>query len=85
MKRFEWDKGNLCEISAHDVTPGEFEEAFASRKVAQRRLLKGERRAVAIGITRAGRILVLVYTKRGRLFRAVTAFESRKARRGWQG
>ena len=82
--RFAWDANNRKKISAHGVTTDEFEQAFAVRLVEERKLVGRERRKIAAGQTEAGRVLVLVYTMRRGKVRAVTAYESRKARNLWQ-
>jgi len=84
MARFLWDNENRAHLAGHGVTPDEFEQAYASRGIL-RQTLTGERRKMASGVTEAGRVLVIVYTVRRGLVRAITAYESRKARRQWQG
>jgi hypothetical protein len=83
MARFIWDAENRAHIARHGVTPAEFEQAYATRGIL-RQALAGERRKIAFGATRAGRILVIVYTMRRGRVRAITAYESRKARREWR-
>jgi uncharacterized protein len=82
--RFDWDAHNRKKLGAHGVTTREFEQAFAVRLIEERNLVGRERRKIAVGHTEAGRVLVLVYTIRRGKVRAVTAYESRKAREQWQ-
>jgi uncharacterized DUF497 family protein len=82
--KFEWDANNRKKIAQHGVTAREFEEAHAGRILNDQKLVSRERRKVAIGQTKSGRILLMVYTiRRGRV-RAITAYESRKARAIWR-
>jgi uncharacterized DUF497 family protein len=73
---FEWDDGNRGEIAAHGILPGECEEAMGDRRRLAREVDngRGEWRAGMIGSTRAGRLLVVVYTMRADRFRVVTAW-----------
>ncbi len=72
---FDWDEANKEHIARHGVTPNEAEEAltdpdrmsFSARNVPQ------ELRRAYLGATEAGRILVVVYTKRAGRIRVVTA------------
>ncbi len=72
---FEWDEYNTEHIASHEVEPDEVEEAF----IDPRRFIhivggrRGERRWALYGKTYNGRILVIIYTRRGGRLRVVTA------------
>ena len=73
---FEWDEGNRSEIAARGLLSSECEEAMMDRRRVPREADSGcgEWRAGVIGRSRAGRLLVVVYTMRGDRFRVVTAW-----------
>ncbi|MGH2587920.1 MAG: BrnT family toxin [Dehalococcoidia bacterium] len=77
---FEWDdperpRGNVQHIARHGVTPTDAEEALEDprRRIRQLGYVKGEMRILVAGMTRAGRILVVIYTLRRGRIRVVTA------------
>jgi uncharacterized protein len=81
---FEWDAANASHIAEHNVTPDEAEEALTDphRRPAMAYSSAGERRRAIIGQTESGRVLFVVFTRRGRLMRVITArtAESRERR-----
>lgn len=63
-------------ILRHQVTPFEVEQATARPHVTiPARTVDREPRWKLFGKTESGRYLVVVFTIRGKLFRAVTAYE----------
>jgi uncharacterized protein len=75
-------EANVAHIAEHGVSPEEAEEVFADPR---RRSLPAyntpvERRSAVIGEA-AGRVLVVVYTRRGRRTRVVTARDATAAER----
>ena len=73
---FEWDAANLSHLMRHDVEPSEVEEVSnRAHLVVRAKTIGGENRWKIFGKTAAGRYLVVVFTIRRRLFRAVTAYE----------
>ncbi len=88
MAEFEWDDGNLREITNHRVTTEEAEEAFSDprRMVRAGTVRDREWRGLLIGATRTGRILSVVYTRRGGAIRIITAFRaSPRVQRAYEG
>jgi hypothetical protein len=75
---FEWDDHNIAHIAEHRVEPQEAEDALQDPDLvnAAPHRVPTERRWAAIGATAAGRVLVVVYTRRDRRFRVVTAREA---------
>jgi uncharacterized DUF497 family protein len=72
---FEWDDENIAHIAEHAVSTDEAEEVFAD---ARRRGVPaynalGERRWAVVGSTSDGRLLFVVYTRRGGAIRVVAA------------
>lgn len=71
---FEWDDGNVDHIARHGIEPWEAEEAFED---PARRMLRvrtrPEIRYALWGRTTAGRLVVMVFVRRGRQIRVVTA------------
>ncbi len=80
MFGFDWDAANLVHIAAHSVSPEEAEEALSgpTYEIGSYEV-KGEERVEEVGATKAGRILKVVTTVRGRLTRVVTAYEPNAA------
>ena len=72
---FDWDDGNLDHIAEHDVSAAEAEEALLDpeRIPATAYRARGERRRAVLGATTGGRLLYLVFIRRGPLFRVITA------------
>jgi uncharacterized protein len=74
---FDWDDANSGHIARHGITPEEGEQAMLNIPVEiDYQVIDGEERFVAVGMTRAGRFLTIVWTDREGLVRIVTAFES---------
>jgi len=76
---FEWDAFNEAEVAAHDLTPTQIEEAFEAHFMFQldARVVAGEQRWAFVAETFAGRVVTVVYTLRGPLIRAITAYPTR--------
>lgn len=78
---FEWDRGNSGKNKKHDVEDSESEEVFFDgRKVRFRDPLHsgGEERSILIGMTKADRLLFVVFTKRGKKIRIISARDVNK-------
>jgi uncharacterized DUF497 family protein len=74
---FEWDDANIEHIARHGITPEEAEQAMLNGPVEiDYQIMDGEERFVAVGMTRAGRFLTIVWTDRDGHVRVVTAFDS---------
>jgi hypothetical protein len=87
IRRFDWDVANREHIARHHVTPDEVEQVIMNRdslivKIESR---KGETRTVCLGLTKKGRYLAAVYTKRGEMTRVVTAFPMNRSQRKLYG
>jgi uncharacterized protein len=76
---FDWDAANIQHIARHDITPVEAEEAMLNGPVEiDYQVIDGQQRFVAVGMTRLGRFLTIVWAEREGLVRIVTAFDSPK-------
>jgi uncharacterized DUF497 family protein len=71
----DWDEYNTSHIREHGVEPAEAEQALRDpdRIGVGAYNVAGERRWAYLGATEAGRILFLVYTRRHRRIRIITA------------
>jgi uncharacterized DUF497 family protein len=80
---FAWDEANVEHIARHGVEPAEAEEAFADprRTNADAYSTPQERRGTILGRTVDGRLLFVVFTRRGRAVRVVTARDARPSER----
>ena len=72
---FDWDRGNAGHIARHGVEPEEAEEALLDpRRIGLPAYsAPGERRFAALGATQTGRVLFVVFTRRGRTIRVISA------------
>ena len=73
---FEWDKGNIGKNKKHGVEDEEAEQSFLDEsKVIFKDKLHSARedRYILIGKTKKGRILYIVFTKRGNKIRIISA------------
>lgn len=75
MDDFGWDEANIGHIAQHGLEPEGVEDALLDPEGVPAAAYNsgGERRSGFVGATEAGRILYVVYTKRGGVVRVVTA------------
>ncbi len=83
---FDWDAGNTTKSwDLHQVTPAVCEQAFFNRPILvaiDEGRSAEERRYAALGQTKSGRRLAIVFTIRGTLVRVISARNmSRRERR----
>lgn len=75
--QFEWDKGNIDKsLKKHGVTNDEAEQVFISKPIIlleSERPLTKENRYMVLGKNEAGRLLSVVFTKRGNNIRIISA------------
>ena len=72
---FDWDDGNIRHLSAHQVTPSEFEQVLNNGPLdLDYELIDNEERYRAAGLTSGGRLLSVVFIAREGRVRGVTAF-----------
>lgn len=73
---FEWDKGNAGKNAKHGVSDYECEETFFDEtKRALKDVLhsESEERHILLGKTKKRKLLYVVYTKRGKKVRVISA------------
>lgn len=75
---FDWDAMNTRHLKRHRVTPAEFEELINGDPfyVEYR-----EQRYKVLGVTKAGRVLIGIWTPREGRVRAITAYAASPAYR----
>lgn len=81
ISEFEWDTGNVEHIKKHNVKNVECEEAFFDEeKVGFKDILhsKTEERFILLGKTRKGRLLYVVFIKKGGKIRVISARDVNK-------
>jgi uncharacterized DUF497 family protein len=77
---FDWDEGNVRHIARHEITPDEAEEVLMNDpQYLSTQDDQGEERILEVGLTRAGRCLVILSTMRGERLRVVTAYDAPRA------
>jgi len=81
---FDWDDANIAHIALHGVLPEEFEEAIVNRPLdLGHETRSGAKRIRQLGMTRAGRILVLVTEPLENSIRPVTAHDASRRLRAY--
>jgi uncharacterized DUF497 family protein len=72
---FDWDAGNTRHLKRHRVTPAEFEELMNGDPVyVEYQAQSDEHRYKVLGVTKAGRVLIGIWTPKEEKVRAVTAY-----------
>lgn len=78
---FEWDKGNIGKNKKHRVEDKETEEAFFDKHrfiFKDKVHSKHEERFRILGKTKRGKLLFIVFTKRGKRVRIISARDINK-------
>jgi uncharacterized DUF497 family protein len=74
---FEWDTENVRHLQRHGVAPQEFEELINGDPLyVEYRATEDEERYKVLGASRAGRVLIAVWTPRVGRVRAITAYDA---------
>jgi uncharacterized DUF497 family protein len=82
--KFEWDANNIEHIARHNVLPPEAEQAIMNKPIdLTRELRSGEVRIRQLGITNAGRILIVLSTMVEKRIRVVTAHDASRRLRAY--
>ena len=77
---FDWDAGNIRHLKRHRGTPLEFEEVITGAPMdVEYAVGPGEERYKLLGPTKAGRMLIAVWTPRDGRVRAITAYSASRA------
>jgi uncharacterized DUF497 family protein len=76
---FDWDKQNEHHLARHRISPSEAEDVLSGNHILlEYQAEDNEDRWVAVGATRAGRILSIVFSVRGGALRPITGWASDK-------
>lgn len=79
---FDWDAENTRHLKRHRVSPAEFEELMVGDPMyLEYQARNDEERYKVLGATRAGRVLIGIWTPREGKVRAVTAYAASRAYR----
>jgi len=76
---FDWDEHNERHLALHSISPLDAEDVLSDDHILQEFQMEGgEQRWIAVGATRIGRILSVVFTIRGEAMRPITGWETDK-------
>jgi uncharacterized DUF497 family protein len=79
---FDWDDGNVWHIAHHKITPEEAQQVLMNEPLyLGTQQHQDEERMLEVGVTKAGRCLVILSTWRGDRQRVVTAYDAPPALR----
>jgi len=81
---FDWDAINIAHIARHNVLPPEAEQVVLNKPIdLAREVRTGELRIRQLGITNAGRILIVLSTMIDKRIRVITAHDARRRLRAY--
>ena len=84
---FQWDRGNLDKnLLAHDVENWECEQVFFNEPLLildDPKHSAREKRWAALGATDGQRLLVVIFTRRGKLIRVISARDMNRRERAF--
>ncbi len=76
---FDWDEHNATHLSRHGISRSDAEDVLSGSHILLEYQMEGnEQRWIAVGATRAGRILSIVFAVRGDAVRPITRWVSDK-------
>lgn len=79
---FEWDEHNKRHLSRHGISRRDAEDVLSGDHILAEYQVEGsEERWTALGATRSGRILVIVFALRGEAVRPITGWEANRQSR----
>jgi len=77
---FDWDEHNEQHLAKHGISRLEAEDVLSGNHIILEYQAEGdEQRWVAVGATRAGRIINVVFAVRGEAMRPITGWDADKA------
>ena len=77
---FDWDEQNESHLARHGISRSEAEDVLAGDHILlEFQIESGEPRWVAVGATRKGRVLEIVFTVRREAMRPITGWPADKA------
>jgi uncharacterized DUF497 family protein len=76
---FDWDEHNERHLAKHKISRFDAEDVlYGDHILLEYQVEGGERRWIAVGATRAGRILNIVFSVRGEIMRPITGWVADK-------
>ena len=79
---FDWGAENTRHLNRHRVNRNEFEEVISGDSIyLEYQAWSGEERYKVLGATKAGRVLIAIWTPREGRVRAVTAYAAHRVYR----
>jgi len=76
---FDWDQGNEAHLAKHGISRSDAEDVLNGDHLLLEYQMEGnEERWVAVGTTRTGRILNIVFALRGDAIRPITGWNADK-------
>jgi uncharacterized DUF497 family protein len=76
---FDWDQRNQAHLANHDISRADAEDVLSGNHVLLEYQMEGnEQRWLAVGATRNGRILVIVFAVRAEAVRPITGWAADK-------
>lgn len=76
---FDWDEHNERHLAKHKISRLDAEDVLSGdHLLLEYQVQGGERRWIAVGTTRAGRILNIVFSVRGEIMRPITGWAADK-------
>jgi uncharacterized DUF497 family protein len=77
---FDWDEHNGQHLAKHGISRSDAEDVLSGNHILLEYQTEGnEQRWVAVGATRAGRIINIVFAVRGETMRPITGWNADKA------
>lgn len=79
-RAFDWDRHNEHHLANHGISRSDAEDVLSGNHILLEYQTEGEeQRWVAVGATRRGRILNIVFAVRGEAMRPITGWVANKA------
>ena len=76
---FDWDEQNERHLAKHGISRSDAEDVLSGNYILLEYQVEGnEQRWVAVGMTRTGRIVEIVFAVRGEAMRPITGWEAAK-------
>lgn len=76
---FDWDEASERHLSRHGITRSDAEDALSGNHILVEYQMEGdEQRWIAVGATRAGRIVSIVFAVRNEVIHPITGWTSDK-------
>jgi uncharacterized DUF497 family protein len=77
---FDWDEHNEQHLARHGISRSDAEDVLSGNHILlEYQTRSDEQRWVAVGTTRAGRIISIVFAVRGEAMRPITGWDADKA------